>query len=66
MVLLLDRHLKKQGYSLSIICESEFISSKEVLDEKGKQLRFAGHDKLDSYQGEDSFSSKVIRIQTKQ
>lgn len=40
MALLLDRHLKNKGYSLSIIWDRKFISSKQVLDEKAKQILF--------------------------
>ena len=39
MVLSLDRHLKNKDYSLSIIRYREFISSKQVLGGKVKQLR---------------------------
>ena len=39
MVLSLDRHLKNKDYSLSIFRYREFISSKQVLGGKVKQLR---------------------------
>ena len=38
----LDRHLKNKGCTLSIVRDREFSSSKEVLEDKGKQLRLAG------------------------
>ena len=41
----LDRHLKKKGFSLSIVRDREFSSSKQVLDGKAKQLRLAGRGK---------------------
>ena len=37
----LDRHLKNKGCTLSIVRDREFSSSKEVLEEKAKQLRIA-------------------------
>ena len=42
MVASLDRHLKNKGYSLSIVRDREFSSSKQVLDGKAKQLRLVG------------------------
>ena len=45
MIASLDRHLKNKGYSLSIVCDREFSSSKQVLDGKAKQLRLAGRGK---------------------
>ena len=41
----LDRHLKNKGCTLSIVRDQEFSSSKEVLEEKAKQLRLAGRGK---------------------
>ena len=41
----LDRHLKNKEYSLSIVRDREFSSSKQVLEGKAKQLPFAGHGK---------------------
>ena len=41
MIASLDRHLKNKGYSLSIVRDREFSSSKQVRDEKAKQLRLA-------------------------
>ena len=41
----LDRHLRKKGCTLSIVRDREFSSSKEVLEEKAKQLRLAGRGK---------------------
>ena len=38
----LDRHLKNKGCTLSIVRDLEFSSSKQVLEEKAKQLRLAG------------------------
>ncbi|XP_073247167.1 adenosine receptor A2b-like [Porites lutea] len=38
----LDRHLKNKGCTLSIVRDREFSSSKEVLEEKAKQLLLAG------------------------
>ena len=38
----LDRHLRNKGCTLSIVCDREFSSSKEVLEDKAKQLRLAG------------------------
>ena len=35
----LDRHLENKGCTLSIVRDLEFSSSKEVLEEKAKQLR---------------------------
>ena len=45
MIASLDRHFKKKGYSLSIVRDGEFFSSKQVLDGKAKQLRLAGRGK---------------------
>ena len=42
MIASLDRHLKNKGYSLSIVRDREFSSSKQVLDGKAKQLCLAG------------------------
>ena len=42
MMASLDRHLKNKGYTLSIVRDREFSSSKQVLEGKGKQLRLAG------------------------
>ena len=47
MIASLERHLKNKSYSLSIVCDREFSSSKQVLDGKAKQLRLAGRGKLD-------------------
>ena len=44
MATLLDRHLKNKGFSLSIVCDKEFSSSKQV-DGEAKQLRLAGRGK---------------------
>ena len=41
----LDRHFKNKDYSLSIVRDREFSSSKQVLDGKAKQLRLAGRGK---------------------
>ena len=41
----LDRHLKNKGCTLSIVLDREFSSSKEVLEEKAKQLRLADRGK---------------------
>ena len=42
----LDRHLKNKGCTLSIVRDCwEFSSSKEVLEDKAKQLRLAGRGK---------------------
>ena len=41
----LDRHLKNKGCTLSIVRDREFSSSKEVLEDKAKQLPLAGHGK---------------------
>ena len=45
MITSLDRHLKNEGYKLSIIRDREFSSSKQVLDGIAKQFRFAGRGK---------------------
>ena len=45
MIASLDRSLKNKGYSLSIVRDREFSSSKQVLNEKAKQLRLAGRGK---------------------
>ena len=45
MIASLDRSLKNKGYSLSIFRDREFSSSKQVLNEKAKQLRLAGRGK---------------------
>ena len=45
MMALLDRHLKNKGCTLSIVCDREFSSSKEVLEDKVKGLRLAGRGK---------------------
>ena len=45
MMASLDRHLKNKGCTLSIVRDREFSSSKEVLEEKAKQLRLAGRGK---------------------
>ena len=39
MMASLDRHLKNKGCTLSIVRDREFSSSKEVLEDKAKQLR---------------------------
>lgn len=39
MITALDRHLKDKDYSLSIVRDREFFSSKLVLEGKAKQLR---------------------------
>ena len=41
----LDRHLRNKGCTLSIVRDREFSSSKEVLEDKAKQLRLAGRGK---------------------
>ena len=41
----LDRHLKNKGCTLSIVRDRELSSSKEVLEDKAKQLRLAGRGK---------------------
>ncbi|CAH3187707.1 unnamed protein product [Porites evermanni] len=41
----LDRHLRNEGCTLSIVRDREFSSSKEVLEDKAKQLRLAGRGK---------------------
>ena len=38
----LDRHLRNKGYILSIVREGEFSLSKEVLEDKAKQLHLVG------------------------
>ncbi|CAH3039121.1 unnamed protein product [Porites lobata] len=45
MMASLDRHLKNKGYTLSIVRDREFGSSKQVLEGKAKQLRLAGRGK---------------------
>ena len=45
MMASLDRHLKNKGCTLSIVRDREFSSSKEVLEDKAKQLRLAGRGK---------------------
>ena len=40
----LDRHLKGKGYSLSIIKDGEFLSSRKVLEGKARKLRNEGHE----------------------
>ena len=45
MMALLDRPLKNKGCTLSIVRDREFSSSKEVLEDKAKQLRLAGRGK---------------------
>ena len=42
MMASLDRHLRKEGCTLSIVRDREFSSSKEMLEDKAKQLRLAG------------------------
>ncbi|CAH3145813.1 unnamed protein product [Porites evermanni] len=42
----LDRHLKEKGYSLSIIKDREFLSSRKVLEGKAHKLRNEGKGKL--------------------
>jgi len=42
----LDRHLKEKGYSLSIIKDREFLSSRKVLEGKARKLRNEGKGKL--------------------
>ncbi|CAH3019807.1 unnamed protein product, partial [Porites evermanni] len=41
----LDRHLRNKSYTLSIVRDREFSSSKEVLEDKVKQLHLAGRGK---------------------
>ena len=45
MMASLDRHLKNKRCTLSIVRDLEFSSSKEVLEDKAKQLRLAGRGK---------------------
>ena len=45
MMASLDRHLKNKCCTLSIVRDLEFSSSKEVLEDKAKQLRLAGRGK---------------------
>ena len=45
MMASLDRHLKNKRCTLSIVRDTEFSSSKEVLEYKAKQLRLAGRGK---------------------
>ena len=45
MMASLDRHLKNKGCTPSTVCDWEFSSSKEVLEDKEKQLRLAGRGK---------------------
>ena len=45
MMASLDRHLKNKRCTLSIVRDPEFSSSKEVLEDKAKQLRLAGRGK---------------------
>ena len=40
-----DRHLRTKGCTLSIVRGREFSSSKEVLEDKAKQLRLGGRGK---------------------
>ena len=42
----LDRHLKEKGYSLSIIKDGEFLSSRKELEGKARKLRNEGKGKL--------------------
>ena len=42
----LDRHLKEKGYSLSIIKDREFLSSRKVLEGKARKLQNEGKGKL--------------------
>ena len=42
----LDRHLKEKGYSLSVIKDREFLSSRKVLEGKARKLRNEGKGKL--------------------
>ena len=41
MMALIDRHLKNKGCTLSIARDREFSSSKEVLEDKAKELHLA-------------------------
>ena len=41
----LDRHLRNKSYTLSIVRDREFSLSKEVLEDKVKQLHLAGRGK---------------------
>ena len=36
MMALIDRHLKKKGCTLSIVCDLQFSASKEVLEDKAE------------------------------
>ena len=45
MMASLDRHLKNKGCTLSFVRDREFSSSKEVLEDKAKQLHLAGRGK---------------------
>ena len=42
MMASLDRHLKNKACTLFIVRDREFSSSKEVLEDKAKQLRLGG------------------------
>ena len=45
MMALIDRHFTNKGGTLSIVRDQEFSSSKEVLEDKAKQLPLAGRGK---------------------
>ena len=45
MMASLDRHFKNKGCTLSIVHDREFSLSKEVLEDKAKQLLVAGRGK---------------------
>ena len=49
-----DRHLRNKGCNLSIVRGREFRSSKEVLEDKAKQLRLAGRGKRPNKAGQVS------------
>ena len=60
MMASLDRHLKNKGYTLSIVRDREFSSSKQVLEGKAKQLRLAGRCKRPSKAREVSEEEEEI------
>ena len=60
MIASLERHLKNKSYSLSIVCDREFSSSKQVLDGKAKQLRLAGRSKRPNKARQLSEEEEVI------
>ena len=60
MMASLDRHLRNKGCTLSIVRDREFSLSKEVLEDKAKQIRLAGRGKRPNKARQESEEEEEI------